>query len=162
MAREESDREDLLRDATALVERIEFARSDAGEGEHIFVGFRADGAMSIYLGADPVYHFNSAGELRRAYCDGWLIKAESGRLVAMERRRQEHEVQLVRRELSDDAQAAFLGSMSRRLHDLEQRLRSNSLSVVGQVPPDADVLGRVDETLAELVDVKVAKSPSVH
>ena len=162
MAKEESDREDLLRDATALVERIEFAQSGAGEGEHIFAGFRADGAMSIYFGADPVYHFNSDCELRRAYCDGWLIKAESGRLIAMERRRQEHEVQLVRRELSDDAQAAFLGSMSRRLNDFEQRLRSNSLSIVGQVPAEADVLGRVVETLTELVDVKVAKSPRVH
>jgi hypothetical protein len=162
MAREESDREDLLRDATALVERIEFAPTGTSDGAHVFAGFRADGALSIYFGADPVYHFNSGGELRRAFCDGWLIKAEAGRLVAMERKRQEHEVQLLSRELSDDAQAAFLGSMSRRLHEFEQRVRSNSHSIVGQVPADADVAGRVVATLTELVEVKVAKSPRVH
>ena len=70
MARDESDREDLLREATALVERIELAPADAADDEHIVAGFRRDGALSIYFGADPVYHFNSAGELRRAYCDG--------------------------------------------------------------------------------------------
>jgi hypothetical protein len=161
MAREESEREDLLREATALVERIELAAAGAEDREHIFAGFRADGALSIYFGADPAYHFNSDGELRRAFCDGWLIKAEAGRLVAMERRRQEQEVQLVRHELADDAQAAFLASMSRRLHDFEQRLRSSALAIVGRVPADADVLGRLLTSFAQNRIVKIAKSPHV-
>ena len=72
------NREDLLREATALVERIELVphrdrQFDASEP--IVVGFRADGALSIFFGDDPVYQFNAAGELRRAYCDGLLFKA---------------------------------------------------------------------------------------
>ena len=44
MAREESEREDLLRDATALVERIELVFSTATtSAENIVVGFRRDG-----------------------------------------------------------------------------------------------------------------------
>ena len=83
MAREEADREDLLGDATAFVERIEWrlpsgdptAQSDP-PGQIVFAGFRADDAVSFYFDADPVYHFNAAGQLRRAFCQGLLLKAE--------------------------------------------------------------------------------------
>jgi hypothetical protein len=159
MAREESEREDLLREATALVERIELAPAEAVDGEHVVPGFRADGSLSIYFGSDPAYHFNSRGELRRAYCDGLLIKAEAGRLVSMERQRREHEVQLVRHELSDDEQAAFLASMSRRLHEFEQDCRANSFVTVGQVPQDSHVLPRVLTFLTEYREFSIAKTP---
>src|SRR5215216_4505512 len=93
MAREGSSREDLLREATALVERIELLprttdRSMVASdlvGEHIIAGFRRDGALSIFFGEDPVYQFNAAGALRRAYCDGKLLKAARGRLAALQR-----------------------------------------------------------------------------
>ncbi len=70
MARDESSREDLLREATALVERIELvphatdpliAASDLFD-KHIVAGFRRDGALSVFFGEDPVYHFNAEGE----------------------------------------------------------------------------------------------------
>src|SRR5262245_10991650 len=87
MAREESDREDLLREATALVERIELIVDIGNAGQHVVAGFRTNGAASIFFGADPVYQFNAAGELRRAYCDGVLIKGSRGRLVSLSRKR---------------------------------------------------------------------------
>jgi len=160
MARQESDREDLLREATALVERIEFAPV-ADEGEHVVVGFRRDGAASIYFGADPAYHFNAAGELRRAYCDGLLIKAEQGRLVSLERVRQGGEVQLLRREMPAEAEQTFLAQMIERMRMLVLQLREQQLISAGQVPADADVFGRAIAWLSNCNNVAVAASPRV-
>lgn len=68
MARDESRREDLLREATAFVERIELVPSSStskAAETPIVVGFRADGALSVFFGEDPAYQFNAAGELLR-------------------------------------------------------------------------------------------------
>ena len=157
MAREESSREDLLREATALVERIELALS----GQHIVAGFRRDGSLSIFFGEDPVYQFNAAGELRRAYSSGQLIKALDGRLVAMRRVRTEHEVQLVRHELSREEEAEFVRQMNERLRDFARRVEANDVAVVGHVPDGADVLGRVKASLAAQGEVRIAARPNV-
>jgi hypothetical protein len=141
MARQESDREDLLREATALVERAELIIG--GEPERITVGFRRDGAMSIFFGGDPIYQFNTAGELRRAFADGLLYKAERGRLVALRRERTPTEVALVRRELTDADTQAFLATASSRLASLSESLQSGSFQTAGQVPADCDIPGRV-------------------
>ena len=90
MARDQSSREDLLREATALVERIELRIAGPmsvkhDRDDHVVVGFRANGSASFFFGEDPVYQFNSAGQLRRAYCGGLLIKAAHGRLVSLQR-----------------------------------------------------------------------------
>src|SRR5437588_282047 len=85
MARETTDREDLLREATALVERAELAVADWPEP--VVIGFRRDGAASIYFGGDPVYQFNARGELRRAFVADRLFKAEHGILAALDRQR---------------------------------------------------------------------------
>jgi len=159
MARQELDREDLLRDATALVERIELAPTEAELGDHILIGFRSDGAMSIYFGADAAYHFNPKGQLRRAFCDGLLVKAENRRLVSMQRIRQGSEVQLLRHRMLDEEQAEFLAAMLRRLRDLVQMHGKHALVTVGQVPADADVLSQAMRWLAHCDEVQIAKSP---
>jgi len=154
MAREESSRENLLGEATALVERIELRRQ--GSDEHVVAGFRRDGALSVFFGEDPVYQFNAAGELRRAYCDGLLFKAVRGRLVSLNRVRQQDQVQLVRHDLSEAEQSAFLARMAERMRQLAELLATNSFEVVGQVPADADVLSRVREWFAERREWQVA------
>jgi hypothetical protein len=145
MARHESDREDLLREATALAERAELLVP--GEAEPVVIGFRRDGSASIYFGADPVYQFNSAGELRRAYLGGLLYKAERGRLVELRRERTEQETQLVRRELMDQEQASLLANAAARLERLRQALATSSASVTGSVPADVDVRERMGRWL---------------
>src|SRR5215216_5583786 len=128
MARDESSREDLLREATALVERIELVPRTADlltaasepAGRRIIAGFRRDGALSVFFGEDPVYQFNAAGELRRAYRDGKLLKAIHGRLAALVRVRTEHEVQLVRHDLPPEEEATFLSQMEQQLRDLSR------------------------------------------
>src|SRR3954468_24098136 len=116
MSRRESDREDLLREATALVERAEL--NVAGLEESIVIGFRRDGAASFYFGADPVYQFNAVGQLRRGFVAGRLIKAERGRLVALSRERTENEVALVRHELSTAEATVALAECSSFLNRL--------------------------------------------
>jgi hypothetical protein len=161
MAREESDREDLLREATALRERIEYALSDGGT---VVVGFRSDGSGSIYFGADPVYQFNRRGALRRAFVRGQLVKAEAGRLVALERRRQQQEVQLVRHPADDEAAGVLLNEMRDHLVRFLERLDQQHYQVVGSVPSTSWPPQRVEDWLRCLLaqPISIAQAPGVR
>jgi len=162
MAREESDREDLLRDATALAQRIELAPRGDPSADHVVAGFRGPLALSLFFGTEPVYQFNTAGQLRRAFATGLLLKAVDGRLLSLSRIRQSGEVQLVQHELTEDEQAVFVSEMHYRLRDLLSRLNTDQMIVVGQVPPEADVLGRVRDWLAAHETISIAHSPHVR
>jgi hypothetical protein len=129
-------------------------------GTHIVAGFRRDGALGIFFGDSPVYQFNAAGELRRAYCDGKLLKAARGRLVALNRLRTEHEVQLVRHDLSEIEQATLLTQMTNRLREFVAIISAGAFEVVGQVPPNADVLGHVKRWFSTHNDVPIAQRPN--
>jgi hypothetical protein len=148
MSRRESDREDLLREATALIERAEI--TVPGFDEPIVVGFRRDGSLSVFFGPDPVYQFNAAGGLRRAFTSGVLYKAERGCLVSLRRERGDAEVALVRTELNAEETADFLKAAHTRLTDLAAALDRRSFSITGQVPTDANVVSRVQEWLTAL------------
>jgi hypothetical protein len=163
MAREEAEREDLLREATALVERIELTLHDvANKGsENVIIGFRAGGAVSFFFGTEPVYQFNANGELRRAYSAGLLYKAVRGRLVALKRVRHSGEAQLQRLELNDVEQGTFLRQVEKRLGGLTSALTYGRYEIVGQVPSDADVLGRVKSWLAAQTSYRIASAPNV-
>jgi hypothetical protein len=164
MAREESSREDLLREATALVERIELRVSDpicapGDRDDHIIVGFRDNGSASFFFGDDPVYQFSSAGELRRAYCDGLLYKASQGCLVSLQRIRRQNEVQLLSRRLDANEQNAFVTRMRSCLRDLIGALQNGRFEVIGQVPAEADILNRVRNWLATHDGLPIAITP---
>lgn len=146
MAREEADREDLLREATALVARAEIRLRD--EADSIVVGFRRGGLLSIYFGSDPAYHFNTAGELRRAFVDGMLIKAQNGRLVQLDRQRTETEVLLASRVLADEEQRALLDQLGIWLDKLFAALRPGAPQTIAEIPTGCDVVVRVVQWLA--------------
>lgn len=141
MARDEQDREDLLTEATALVERAELQCEDVAEP--VVAGFRRDGSASVFFGGDPAYHFNRANELRRAYSSGLLFKAERRRLVSLKRERAAGQVRLVRHELSDDETCVFLEELVRRLSTLRLALERGECRVVREVPESARVSDRV-------------------
>jgi hypothetical protein len=141
MSRHESDREDLLREATALVERAEL--TIPGESASIVVGFRSNSAASLYLGSDCAYHFNSTGQLRRAYVDRLLYKADHGRLVALRRERTEAETALVRVELTTQETEAFIARLQTHLARLRGALDSQAAVVIGQVPAKANLASRI-------------------
>ncbi|MFM8252476.1 MAG: hypothetical protein ACKOBW_12835 [Planctomycetota bacterium] len=142
MARQEEPREDLLREATALHERIELRRT--GDSSSLVIGFRRDGGGSLYVGADYVLQFTSAGEVRRAFFQGQMLKAEAGRLVALDRQRSAARgVELVRDEWSVERQQQWLLQAQAQLDEFLQQLQAHVFITVGQVPAEADVRGRV-------------------
>ena len=160
MAREESDREDLLREAVALVERVELRV--VGEPNTVTAGYRRNGALSLFFGPDPVWQFNAAGELRRGYLAGKLLKAEGRRLVEMTRERTAESTQLLSRPLDAEEQQAVLREAVRRIAELHAALAAGQFEVVGQVPADGSVTARLMESLATLqAGFAVAASPSV-
>lgn len=158
MAREEQDREDLMREATALVERVEFLV----EGKSIVVGFRPNGAGSLFFENDPAYHFSATGELRRAYVAGMLYKAERGRLVALQRMRSEREVALMRHQVDETQTSDFLRSLEDRMKSLQLAIDEQRAAVLSQIPADGMVVDRVVRWLAQLAGTtKIAQSPRV-
>jgi hypothetical protein len=167
MARDEHDREDLLREATAYVDRAEF--SIPGFASPVFIGFRRNGAASIYFDPDCVYHFNSAGKLRRAYRDGLLFKAEEGQLISMARRRDANETSLMARRQSVDETRAFLEEMKASIARLKAVFAARQAAASGQVTssPTAargqTAVGRIELWLTEAPhDFAVAQSPHAH
>lgn len=158
MAREEQDREDLMREATALVERAELAIP--AFAEHVFAGFRRDGCMSVYFGPDAAVHFNTRSQLRRAYRDGKLYKAERSRLSSLDRQRTEPEVQLIRHDLTDAETAEFLALTRRELDAVRDSLSSGDFRLIAEVPEDAGVVSRVQQWLDGLgAPLETADSP---
>jgi hypothetical protein len=161
MAREEQPREDLLREATALVERIEVQIE--GFAETIVVGFRRDGAASFYFGQDFVFQFNTAGQLRRGFVDGRLYKAEAGRLVRLTRERNAAEVMLKRHNCNASEEKDFLAAARQKLFELQKALTGGHFHVRGQVPPDSDVASRAATWLANLPhQIVLADTPHVQ
>jgi hypothetical protein len=141
MARQESDREDLLREATALVERAEFQLP--GEREPIVVGFRRDGSFSLFYGSEQVVQFNSAGQLRRGYFDGRLLKADKGKLVWLTRERTPEAVYLHSKPLTDDEASAMLVRASQLVDCLSLHLQQGNFTLVGQVPAEDNIVPRI-------------------
>jgi hypothetical protein len=161
MSRRESDREDLLREATALVERAEIRIP--GENEPIVVGFRRDGSASFFFGADPVYQFNSTGEFRRGYIGGLLYKAERGQLISLRRERSETEVALLRDEMPSNEADPLLTTVRSQLAQLHDALASGSFTLVGEVPTSGGIIERTLHWLANVSPkIRVAHTPNTR
>lgn len=161
MAREEQDREDLLAEAKALIERISLRLGN--DAEETVVGFRRDGSASVFFGPQPVYQLNSQDQLRRAFADGLIYKAEAGRLVALRRQRTEQAVELVRRVLNDAEAQQFVAEMHRQLDRLQTALGQSDFALVGQVPETTNVVDRVRQWIAGLPpSIAIAPSPRVR
>jgi hypothetical protein len=161
MAHEDEAREDLLREATALVARAEL-RVECFD-DPIVAGFRSNGAASFFFGQQEVYQFNVARELRRGFLDGRLYKAERRRLVNLARQRTAETVDLVRHELNEVETIDFLSNARRRLAKLYESLCGGLFQIVGQVTTEEDVVGRVTDWLATLSEtISLADTPRVN
>lgn len=144
MAREEQPREDLLAEATGLVERVSLQpRPESAVGAEVVAGFRRDGSLAIFFGQQRVYQFTSAGQLRRAYVDGLLYKAQAGALIVMRRERTSEVVNLVSTPLDAQATSEFLTRMHCLLNGLRRVFESREFTLLGQVPPDGRIVERL-------------------
>ena len=161
MARQQSDREDLLGEATGLVDRIELEIPDCAGP--IVAGYRSNGALSVFFGAAPVYQFNTSDELRRAFVDDCPVKAKARELVVMRRVEEADRTVLRSRALSADEQQEFLQKASNELVGLLRALADGTFRIVGQVPADADIPRRLRGDLERLTagPFRVAEVPNV-
>lgn len=161
MSRTELDRENLLRDAVALPDRMELEID--GVEVPIFAGFRVSGGFSLYFGTDFVLHFNAANELRRAFIDGVLLKADNRSLIGMQRRRGDRELMLDSRPLSAEQVLDFQEHARAKLELLRVSIRDAKFRILGQVPPHAAVIERLSQKIAELTfPLPVAQRPNVN
>ncbi len=153
----QQDREDLLKEATGLVDRVEL-KLDAFE-ESIVVGFRAAGGLSFYFGPDPVYHFNPSLKLRRIFLGGQRYKAIQGNLIRLIQDPDAPNLKFSPHELSAAETADRLAQMHHRLKMLRSHLEQDRYTLLGQVPEDANSIDRLRTLLPELLLGRIADTP---
>jgi hypothetical protein len=159
MSRHDSDREDLLREATALSERAEW--EVAGWTEPVVAGFRSRGELSLYFGSDPVYQFNCARQLRRAFREGALYRSQGTTVARLVRTRTAEQTVLERTDLEPIDLQAFMEVATARLRQLLDALQSGQVEVRGQVPPDGDLRPKVIIALQEILTGSIRLSPAM-
>jgi hypothetical protein len=133
MARIEADREDIWGEARALSPRIEL-QIPCLEGP-VVAGFReVQQGWSFYFGQDPVYHFDEAGRLRRAYRSGELFRTQGATLARLVRVRTEAESTLSRHDLTAEELAEFLEEMRAALQQVSRALADGTAVVIREEP----------------------------
>jgi len=152
MARHETDKEDLICDATALVQRAEL--QCAVLDVTITIGFFRDGRGTIYFDQDPFYQFGSDGRLRRAFEDGLLFRSQGTTLARLDRHRTSTEpsgqVTLQRSDLSPEELKEFRQRMSQRIARLQSTILDGQFTILRAVTPDGG-LPEGTQTLLEHV-----------
>lgn len=157
--RQEHDREDLMAEATALVERAELIAPPWTE--HLTIGFRRDGSSTFYFGPEEVYQFNSRQQLRRAFHYGQLFKAVDGKLAQLRRQRTPTAVHLLRRDLTPAETAERLLRVRTVVSQLEAACRAGQVTLVAQIPSEADVMSRFLSISDALLKAEIAEKPNV-
>ncbi len=145
MARNEGDREDLIREAVALQERVEL--QVVGFDELITIGFRSNRAMSIFVGQDPVYQYDPDGRLRRAFVMGLLYRSQHNTLAKMRRERSETQTVLFRDDLSTEELEQFRATMREVLSKLRNAIAVGQAVVSRSVPESLDLLPEIVNSL---------------
>jgi hypothetical protein len=157
MARKTEDREDLVRDATAYIRRIEFVVSGQ---EPIFVGFRAGGEPSFYFGQDHVLQFNSQYELRRAFWQDRMLASYQRRMNWLQRG--DGRVRVIRTPLTASEYDEFKRASIERLRGLETLLQNDELAVQGEIPAGGNLEAEMSPWLAQHAgELRLARHPGI-
>lgn len=159
MARHEADREDLMREATALCQRAEFRFGAANE--EVIAGYRRDGSLSIYFGADPCYHFDAQLRLRRAFIDGDLYRTQGTTLARLSRIHSQQAVELSRRDLTFEQLQRMLTDIAGRLKCLHTSLQSDA-RCVEVIPPETDLQASLIDSLEQLTSGPLTLAPAIR
>lgn len=139
MAIDESKRENLLQDATVYQTRLLFRGQADGLQEHeCFVGFRASGGWSIYVGEDPVFQFTQSGQLRRLYWQGGRYMASGEKLIRLQRGVLGGRVRFEQQELTTSEQDGLLAEGQRVLSSFLLGLQTGRLQQVGVVADESE------------------------
>ena len=157
MAKQTEDREDLMRDATAYVQRIEFQWNDK---QTIFVGFRQGGEPSFYFGQAFVLQFNAKGELRRAFWRDRLLASYQHQVHWLQKG--DGRVRLQRTPLNDAEALEFLASAEQHLAELRGNLAEERLSVLAELADGQDLGAEISGWLQQHASpLKLALHPGI-
>jgi hypothetical protein len=148
MSRQESDREDLIREAVAFTERMELRIESLGDV--VTAGFRPDGSLSLYFGQNPVYGFDPLGRLRRAWEDGFLYRSEPPTLARLQRVRTVQRTILQQTHLDSAALSEFHGRMLDGVQLLSAALKEQTSTVLRAVPETTDLRPKIAEMLSHI------------
>lgn len=159
MARLESDREDLIAEARALVQRAEFEVPEHPAG--VVAGYRRDGALSIYFGADPCFHFDDQLRLRRAFVAGLLYRTQGHTLARLQRTRTGDSVELLRHDLDPAEREEWCTKLTERLRELQSWLQREA-RCVREVPPGAALASRLMGSLEQLLQAPIELAPAIR
>lgn len=149
MARNESDREDLLAEATGLSPCWEIEVS--GEAEPVVAGYKKTGNLSLYFGGDRVYQFDAAGCLRRGYVAGDLYRSEGPTLARIRRDRTDDETTLLRYDLNAEELQAWLADLRSHLDQLLQKLECQDYRILRERGADPSEFERLQVSIRELL-----------
>lgn len=160
MTRHLSDREDLLVEGVNLPERGRV--TDAKSNRQWIIGWRNHTAASLFDGVDPVFQFNTLGQLRRVFLDDQKMAAQSGRLTRLARRRDSagrmtHE----RHVLSSEEGERVLQRLSHCTTALEQTLVGGEAQIetIGITPEG--FTERLRSWLGNMNCIEIAHGPGV-
>ncbi|MBW3542745.1 MAG: hypothetical protein KY476_20980 [Planctomycetes bacterium] len=162
MSRTETDREDLLAEAVALVRRVELRVP--GLPENLVAGFRSDGRLSVYFGGDPAYHFDAAGRLRRAFVDGELFRTQGTTLARLRRTRTPAVTELVRWDLPLGELKAFIERMRGQCELLLRATEPEASApgaVLRRVPGDDHLLPELRRMLETILSTDEPLAPPI-
>lgn len=160
MARIESDREDLMREASALVRRVEF--STGVDTVPLVAGFRSDGSLTIFFHADRMAQFDMANRLRRALDEGKLYRTQGTTLARLTRRRTDTATILDRHDLTPCELAEFLETLESGIIRLHAELTGGKVTILRQIPDDADVLAELSQRMDDLALRQIELAPPIN
>lgn len=159
MARQSSDREDLMAEAVTLAPRV--ALLVPGIADEIVAGRRIDGRWSVYCGSDPVYHFDPQDRLRRAFIGGNLYRSQGTTLARLTRQETATETVLVRHDLDSVELATVLDDMRTFLAHLADALKLGSVTVQQSIPADENFLPEFASHLNVVLNTQSQLSPAL-
>ncbi len=159
MARHESDREDLMQEATGLIRRAEWRVPF--QADVIVAGFKRSGGWSIYFGADLVYQFDADGRLRRAFAHGDLWRTQGSTLARLQRQRTETESGFQRHDLNDSELIEFLREVHRRLDELLTSLDCDAAQLLRQVPDEAGITAELTAAMRTAISREITLAPAI-
>ncbi len=156
--RHESDREDIMREATALRRRVSLLVPDIPQP--VVAGFRDNGSLSLFVDQDPVYQFDPAGGLRRAYRRGLLYRTQGNTLAELNRVREPERTVLQRHDLTEHQLADFLAEMQATLQSLLAAI-SESRVELAQLIGGGSVLDDVVSAIARILRQNCPLAPAI-
>ena len=159
MARNEEDREDLMKEATALIRRVELKMDD--QEELIFAGFKRSGNLSIYFNPDLVYHFDEKERLRRAFIAPFLYRSNGDSLSRLTRVRTETTSELHAKEISETELKEFCDEMQKYILVLLEAMNSSQINIIKQIPDEADLIKELSNSLNQLLTLNGELSPAI-